>query len=30
MAERVGGRVDIRYPQPAAWMPVSRVPLNGG
>ncbi|SAL41835.1 3-oxosteroid 1-dehydrogenase [Caballeronia peredens] len=30
MAERVGGRVDIRYPQPAAWMPVSRVPLNDG
>ncbi|WP_250529702.1 FAD-dependent oxidoreductase [Caballeronia sp. ATUFL_F1_KS4A] len=30
MAERVGGRVDIRYPQPAAWMPVSRVPLKGG
>ncbi|WP_168788648.1 FAD-dependent oxidoreductase [Paraburkholderia aromaticivorans] len=30
MAERVGGRVDIRYPQPAAWMPVSRVPLKDG
>ncbi|BAN27410.1 fumarate reductase/succinate dehydrogenase flavoprotein domain protein (plasmid) [Caballeronia insecticola] len=30
MAERVGGRVDIRYPQPAAWMPVSRVPLGDG
>jgi len=30
MAERVGARVDIRYPQPAAWMPVSRVPLKDG
>ncbi|CAB3727048.1 FAD-dependent oxidoreductase [Paraburkholderia rhynchosiae] len=30
MAERVGGRVDIRYPQPAAWMPVSRVPMKDG
>jgi succinate dehydrogenase/fumarate reductase flavoprotein subunit len=30
MAERVGGRVDLRYPQPAAWMPVSRVPLRDG
>jgi succinate dehydrogenase/fumarate reductase flavoprotein subunit len=30
MAERAGGRVDIRYPQPAAWMPVSRVPMKDG
>jgi succinate dehydrogenase/fumarate reductase flavoprotein subunit len=30
MAEGVGGRVPIRYPQPAAWMPVSRVPLKDG
>ncbi|SAL15681.1 FAD-dependent oxidoreductase [Caballeronia humi] len=30
MAERVGGRVSIRYPQPAAWMPVSRVPFKDG
>jgi succinate dehydrogenase/fumarate reductase flavoprotein subunit len=30
MAERVGGHVPIRYPQPAAWMPVSRVPLKDG
>jgi succinate dehydrogenase/fumarate reductase flavoprotein subunit len=30
MAEAVGGRVEIRYPQPAAWMPVSRVPYGGG
>lgn len=30
MAERVGGRVDLRYPQPAAWMPVSRVPMKDG
>lgn len=30
MAERVGGRVPIRYPQPAAWMPVSRVPQKDG
>jgi succinate dehydrogenase/fumarate reductase flavoprotein subunit len=30
MAERAGGRVPIRYPQPAAWMPVSRVPLGNG
>jgi succinate dehydrogenase/fumarate reductase flavoprotein subunit len=30
MAERAGGRVPIRYPQPAAWMPVSRVPLKDG
>lgn len=30
MAEQAGGRVDIRYPQPAAWMPVSRVPMRDG
>lgn len=30
MAEAAGGRVEIRYPQPAAWMPVSRVPLGKG
>lgn len=30
MAEAAGGRVEIRYPQPAAWMPVSRVPMGKG
>jgi succinate dehydrogenase/fumarate reductase flavoprotein subunit len=30
MAEKAGGTVDIRYKSPAAWMPVSRVPLAGG
>lgn len=30
MAEAAGGRVGIRYPQPAAWMPVSRVPMGKG
>jgi succinate dehydrogenase/fumarate reductase flavoprotein subunit len=30
MAERVGARVELRYPQPAAWMPVSRVPMKDG
>lgn len=30
LAESVGGSVPIRYPQPAAWMPVSRVPLSDG
>ncbi|WP_028996834.1 FAD-dependent oxidoreductase [Azohydromonas australica] len=30
MAEQAGGTVPIRYPQPAAWMPVSRVPLGDG
>ncbi|MDR5759205.1 FAD-dependent oxidoreductase [Caballeronia sp. LZ035] len=30
MAERAGGRVDLRYPQAAAWMPVSRVPQKDG
>jgi succinate dehydrogenase/fumarate reductase flavoprotein subunit len=30
LAEKVGGSVEIRYPQPAAWMPVSRVPMSDG
>jgi len=30
LAETAGGRVEIRYPQPAAWMPVSRVPMGDG
>jgi succinate dehydrogenase/fumarate reductase flavoprotein subunit len=30
MAEKVGGRVPIQYAQPAAWMPVSRVPQGNG
>ncbi|WP_271408343.1 FAD-dependent oxidoreductase [Pseudomonas sp. Q1-7] len=30
MAEAVGGKVDIRYPEAAAWMPVSKVPMAGG
>ncbi len=30
MAEQAGGTVPIRYPQPAAWMPVSKVPLGDG
>ncbi|MNF49522.1 3-oxosteroid 1-dehydrogenase [compost metagenome] len=30
MAEAVGGRVDIRFEDSAAWMPVSRVPLGDG
>ncbi|MFA5549559.1 MAG: FAD-dependent oxidoreductase [Porticoccaceae bacterium] len=30
MAETVGGRVDIRFPQPAAWMPVTRVDFGKG
>lgn len=30
MAEKLGASVDIRYPQPAAWMPVSRVPMADG
>lgn len=32
LAERVGGKVDIRFKGEgaAAWMPVSRVPLGGG
>jgi succinate dehydrogenase/fumarate reductase flavoprotein subunit len=30
MAEQLGAEVAIRYPQPAAWMPVSRVPMRDG
>lgn len=30
MAEQVGGVVDIRFPEPAAWMPVTRVDFGGG
>lgn len=30
LAESVGGKVPIRFPNAAAWMPVSRVPLAGG
>jgi succinate dehydrogenase/fumarate reductase flavoprotein subunit len=30
MAEQVGGSCDIRFPNAAAWMPVSKVPLGGG
>ncbi|OUM00816.1 FAD-dependent oxidoreductase [Variovorax sp. JS1663] len=32
LAERIGGKVDIRFPGEgaAAWMPVSRVPLRNG
>ncbi|MEM5339270.1 FAD-dependent oxidoreductase [Paraburkholderia azotifigens] len=30
MAESVGAPVPIHYPQPAAWMPVSRVPMRDG
>ncbi|WP_420177566.1 FAD-dependent oxidoreductase [Kerstersia gyiorum] len=30
LAEQAGGIVDIRFPAPAAWMPVSRVPLGSG
>ena len=30
MAECLGAQVAIRYPQPAAWMPVSRVPMRDG
>jgi succinate dehydrogenase/fumarate reductase flavoprotein subunit len=30
MAEEVGGTCDIRFPNAAAWMPVSEVPLGGG
>jgi succinate dehydrogenase/fumarate reductase flavoprotein subunit len=30
MAESVGAQAPIRYPQPAAWMPVSRVPMRDG
>ncbi|MEJ7930589.1 FAD-dependent oxidoreductase [Ramlibacter sp. AN1015] len=30
MAESAGGVVDIRFPEPAAWMPVSRVDFGKG
>ncbi|KVQ61114.1 FAD-dependent oxidoreductase [Burkholderia territorii] len=30
LAEQAGGSVEIRYPQPAAWMPVSQVPMGKG
>lgn len=30
MAEKVGGRVDIRFSSPAAWMPTSKVPMGNG
>lgn len=30
MAEKVGGRVDIRFSSPAAWMPTSKVPMGDG
>lgn len=30
LAETVGAGVELRYPQAAAWMPVSRVALRGG
>jgi succinate dehydrogenase/fumarate reductase flavoprotein subunit len=30
MAESLGAQLSIRYPQPAAWMPVSRVPMRDG
>lgn len=30
MAEAVGGVVDIRFPEPAAWMPVTRVEFGKG
>lgn len=30
MAEAAGGHVDIRFPQPAAWMPVTRVDFGKG
>lgn len=30
LAEQAGGAMDIRFPAPAAWMPVSRVPLGKG
>ncbi|PKO66186.1 MAG: 3-oxosteroid 1-dehydrogenase [Betaproteobacteria bacterium HGW-Betaproteobacteria-16] len=30
MAESAGGHVDIRFPQPAAWMPVTRVDFGKG
>lgn len=30
MAEQVGGTVELRYPSPAAWIPVSKVPRSDG
>lgn len=30
MAEAIGGVVDIRFQEPAAWMPVTRVDFGGG
>jgi succinate dehydrogenase/fumarate reductase flavoprotein subunit len=30
MAEQLGGIVDIRFQEPAAWMPVTKVDLGGG
>jgi succinate dehydrogenase/fumarate reductase flavoprotein subunit len=30
MAEQVGGECDIRFPNAAAWMPVSKVPMANG
>lgn len=30
MAEALGGRVDIRLKAPAAWIPVSKVPMGNG
>lgn len=30
MAEQVGGVVDIRFQEPSAWMPVSKVDFGGG
>ena len=30
MAEALGAKVDIRLQAPAAWMPVSKVPVGGG
>ncbi|MFC6673338.1 FAD-dependent oxidoreductase [Marinobacterium aestuariivivens] len=30
MAERAGGRVELRYRDASAWMPVSRVPMGNG
>ncbi|WP_095155029.1 FAD-dependent oxidoreductase [Pseudomonas sp. Irchel 3E13] len=30
MAESLGARVEIRLQAPAAWMPVSKVPMGGG
>lgn len=30
MAEKLGGVLDIRFQEPAAWMPVTKVDLGGG